>query len=189
MSQWLILERLENNDLPLPQYATDRSVGVDFSACLTRPCLLVDHKNNKVPFMACSEMDRKHFHKGETPPAPSSSPLLTIRPSETIMVPLGFKSEFGEDYVLAIHARSSTGLRGLMLANGTGIVDPDYRGELFACFFNRTNENLSIKHGQRVVQGILLQFERPVIKEGEVNTTQRGEGGFGSTGTMVRQVG
>lgn len=168
MSQWLILERLENNDLDLPQYATDNAAGVDFAACLTRPGYVYVEDNN-------SE-DNVRF-------VVDPAPKIVFEPHQTRMISLGFKCEFGEQYVLTMHVRSSIGLKGFILANGTGIIDPDYRGELYACMFNKTNRQLVIRHGQRIVQGVLLKFERPVITEREVGDTKRGDKGFGSTGS------
>jgi len=162
MSEWLMLERLEGNDLPLPKYATDHSVGVDFAACLNRTSYRIEQDGTKTPI--------------------SGTKTIEFASHETIMIPLGFKCEFGEEYVLTLHVRSSVGLRGFLLANGTGIVDPDYRGDLFACMFNRTTHNLTVEHGQRIVQGILIQFNRPVILEGPVGMTERGVKGFGSSG-------
>jgi len=185
MSQWLILERLEENDLPLPKYATKYSVGVDFAACLTRPCFLVGQNGKKFPFTTLDNRER-YWHEEGKSPQKADNPELRVGPRETIMIPLGFKSEFGEQYVLQLHVRSSVGLNGFLLANGTGIVDPDYRGELFVCLYNRTSEDLIIKHGQRIAQGILLGFTQPIIKEDAVSETKRGEGGFGSTGVMVQ---
>lgn len=162
MSEWLTLERLPDNDITLPTYASDHSAGVDFAACIRRPSYLVSMGGERIAL----------------PPAE----LLTFDPSAAVMVSLGFKCEFGEQYVLTLHVRSSVGLKGFLLANGTGIIDPDYRGELFACLYNRTNGPLTIEHGQRIVQGILLRFERPVVCERPVKDSERGEGGFGSTG-------
>ena len=162
MSEWLILERLEGNDLPLPKFATDSSAGMDFAACLTRTAYRIEADGTKTPI-------------------PGSSSIM-LESHETVMIPLGFKCEFGEQYVLTLHVRSSVGLQGFLLANGTGIIDPDYRGDLFACMFNRTTHNLVIEHGQRIVQGILIAFNQPVISEGTVGMTKRGEKGFGSSG-------
>jgi dUTP pyrophosphatase len=159
MIEWLNLERLPGNDLPLPDYQTEHSAGIDFAACLTRQCKTSDRQLRPLDVNA-----------------------LVFNPNETIMVPLGFKCEFDPTYVLQLHVRSSIGLAGFQLANGTGIVDPDYRGELFACLYNRTNEHLIIKHGQRIVQGILLTAMRLIVQESCVSNTQRGENGFGSTG-------
>lgn len=168
MSQWLILERLQNNDLDLPRYATDHAAGVDFAACLTRTgYVYVD--------------DPEAGESVKFPVGPTNK--IEFESHQTRMISLGFKCEFGEQYVLTMHVRSSIGLQGFILANGTGIIDPDYRGELFACMFNKTNHKLTISHGQRIVQGVLLKFERPVITEREVGGTKRGERGFGSTGS------
>lgn len=107
---------------------------------------------------------------------------LCIYPQETIMVPLGFRASFSKSYVLHLHPRASIGLRGLMIANGTDIINPDYRGELFAALWNRTNHNIIIRHGERIVQGVLLQFTMGIVRETKVDETQRGCGCFGSTG-------
>jgi dUTP pyrophosphatase len=102
------------------------------------------------------------------------------------MVPLGLKTEFGQSYVLMLHVRSSTGMRGLELANQTGIIDPDYRGELWAVVYNRNRETpIIVEHGDRLVQGVMLAFNQAIIEEANVCETDRGEGGFGSTGTKL----
>lgn len=187
MSEWLILERLPHNDLPLPQYGTARSMGCDFAACLTRPCTQVESSGKK-KFLVNGN-SRTYFNENipELDGDPNAVRGLEINPGETIMVPLGFKCEFGDLCVLHLHVRSSIGLNGFLLANGTGIIDPDYRGELFACMYNRTDQPQSIVHGQRIVQGILVECQRPVITEAAVSNTARGEGGFGSTGTMIQE--
>lgn len=200
MSEWIKLERLPGNDLSTPKYETEQSAGFDFAACLTRPCKLV-LPTEKIPFTVNDEGDRTTISgieswRPKTQPeadrllgVPKNKPLLIIEPQEVIMVPLGYKSEFGERYVLQIHVRSSVGVGGLMLANGTGIVDPDYRGELFAVLWNRSNTIIPIKHGQRIVQGVLIQFTWAIIDEvPKVHKTRRGEGGFGSTDQVTLEV-
>lgn len=183
MSEWMKLERLPQNSLPTPKYESAQSAGFDFAACLTRPCKIVK-ANGKQNFVVNDEADRILVDQSWEPC--HKKPLLIIGPDETIMVPLGFKSEFGNRYVLQLHVRSSVGISGLMLANGTGIVDPDYRGELFAVLWNRHNYAIPVSHGERIVQGVLTQFTRAVINEvGNVRKTDRGEGGFGSTGQHV----
>jgi dUTP pyrophosphatase len=74
------------------------------------------------------------------------------------------------------------GIKGLMLANSVGIVDADYRGELLACVYNRTDSVIQLSHGQRIVQGIILPYSPAIITEKKVNDTIRADGGFGSTG-------
>ncbi len=186
MSEWVRLERLPHNDLPKPAYATDLSAGLDLAACLTRECKEV-RGSEKAPFVIDRHGKRWYgaaMADAEIDPE-AKTMRLYVQPQEVVMVPLGFKSEFGEDHVLHLHVRSSVGIKGLMLANGTGIVDPDYRGELFAVLYNRTNTAIAIDHGQRIVQGVLTKFTKAIVTEGAVNDTSRGEKGFGSTGTGV----
>lgn len=211
MTEWMKLERLEKNDLPLPRYETEFSAGVDFAACLTRPCKYIPpgktHKETEL-FLCGDQVfkikPRTKWFQRSTNELDSISarrcdlecigcinylvtnPTLVIEPNETIMIPLGFKTEFGRSHALNLHVRSSLGLSGIILANGTGIVDPDYRGELFAAIHNRNNEkSVVIEHGQRIIQGVLLQFRQAIIIEEKVDTTERGDGGFGSTGNTV----
>lgn len=176
MTVWLTLEPLPDNDLNLPGYATPHSAGVDFSACLTRPCKHVDAHGTKTDFYVNDAGIRtKTF---EIP----SKPKLILPCNETVMISLGYKCEFNNGFVLQLFVRSSMGARGLMLANAVGIVDSDYRGELFACVFNRNIEPITIEHGQRIVQGVLTPCYQAIIKNDKVNETVRGTGGFGSTG-------
>jgi dUTP pyrophosphatase len=213
VTEWLKLERLAENDLPIPRYESDHSAGVDFSACLTRPCRLVPEggtfKESR-PFVCCDPTQEGAHLGGMTNLSPDNNHIimsnkrlridpdgdwnyikasivrLIIWPGETIMIPLGFKCEFGESYVLMLHVRSSIGMRGLELANQTGIIDPDYRGELFAVVYNRNKQTpIVIEHGDRIVQGVMLGFNQAIITEAEVDQTERGEGGFGSTGVSA----
>ncbi len=190
MSEWLKLERLPHNDLPLPEFATKQSAGIDLAACLTRPCMLVTTlaelaeagKSTKSNFL-CDCNGRRIINIQS---APDSGAKLVIGPDETILIPIGFKSEFGDRYVLGLYARSSIAIAGLMLANSVAVVDSDYRGEIFVPFWNRTTHSITVSHGQRIAQGVLTQFSRPIIKECQVGDTKRGEGGFGSTGTKSK---
>ena len=118
---------------------------------------------------------------------------LIIKPGETILVPLGWTCDFNIYYtdgtikttnsVMKLYVRSSIGLRGLSLANGTGIIDSDYRGELMACIFNHSGNEVIIEHGERIVQGIIQEYsELSIYEVSGLTQTERGEGGFGSTG-------
>jgi dUTP pyrophosphatase len=85
---------------------------------------------------------------------------------------------------LAILARSSTPLkRGLMVANGVGVVDPDYAGpddEIKVQVVNFTAQEVVVRRGDRIAQGIFIPCVRAEWQEGETRNTSRG--GFGSTG-------
>ena len=196
MSEWLSLKRLQHNDLPLPKYETAHSAAIDFAACLRRPCQLIKIEDEKLKSMTRHQFittTKKLFTTGrwlfkgdEIPTNQGDEFPLSIQANETIMVPLGWQCEFGTDYVLKLHVRSSIGLRGLRLANGTGIIDPDYRGELFACLWNSTDMPILINHGDRIVQGVLLGFSQAnIIEAQKLEETRRGKAGFGSTGITI----
>lgn len=203
MTEWLILERMLSNDLPLPKYETLHSAGVDFPACLTRPQRLVPEAasfGHTVPFFQLLNGTRHELTtiiKSESGPDLDRNVMeyinslniakeVYIYPKETIMISLGYRCEFGKAYVLMLHIRSSIGMMGLELANSTGIIDPDYRGELWAVLHNRnSNKPIRIKHGDRLVQGVMLGFNQAIIEEGLVEKTVRGDGGFGSTGVQA----
>lgn len=234
MTEWLNFQRCESNDLSLPKYETQSSAGVDFSACLTRPCrevpagasfsetrpficchpnVMASHEGNNWCSQNISEFRKRanvdqrwHHHQKSNKRLrvnPSASDTweniekadtirLVIYPHETVMIPLGFKCEFGSNdttvnHVLMLHARSSIGMKGLELANNTGIIDPDYRGELFAVMYNRNdNMPLIVEHGDRLVQGVILQCGQALISEhSTLKDTNRGGGGFGSTGIKM----
>jgi dUTP pyrophosphatase len=89
-----------------------------------------------------------------------------------------------DGHFLAIFARSSTPLKhGLMLANGVGVLDADYCGptdELKIQLLNVTTKPVSVKAGERLAQGIVLQAPRVEFVESEATAPSRG--GFGSTG-------
>lgn len=180
MNTWLDLQRLDYNNLDMPKYGTQASAAFDFSACLTRQCFKVSNFNNvidKVGFYT-TDLGLRSYDKQIM----QSDPVLKIDPNEVVMVSLGFKCEFNNDHVLKIYIRSSTSLSGLMLANGVGIIDADYRGELYACLYNRSISPVTILHGQRIVQGVILPISKPIINEKiDLAVTSR-TGGFGSTG-------
>ena len=111
---------------------------------------------------------------------------LTIRPREIALVPTGLVIEVPTGHCLAIVARSSTPLkRGLLVANGVGIVDPDYSGptdEVMIQVLNITDADVHIRRGDRLAQGIILPAPR--VRWHEVSDVRNAvRGGFGATGT------
>jgi dUTP pyrophosphatase len=109
----------------------------------------------------------------------------TVKAGGVALVPTGLVVEVPRGMFLGIFARSSTPLkRGLMVANGVGIVDPDYCGpadEVKIAVMNFTEAEVTIRRGDRIAQGIFLSAPRVNWEEAE---TLRGEsrGGFGATG-------
>jgi dUTP pyrophosphatase len=109
----------------------------------------------------------------------------TIAPGEVRLVPTGLVIEVPEGMFLAVFARSSTPLkRGLMIANGVGVVDADYCGptdEVKIPTLNFTSAPVQVSKGDRIAQGILLPSPRVEWEEvGELRAGSRG--GFGATG-------
>lgn len=109
---------------------------------------------------------------------------VLIGPREIKLVGTGLVIAVPEGFFLGIFARSSTPLkRGLMVANGVGVLDSDYCGptdELRIQLLNLTDAPVQVKAGERLAQGIVLQSPRVVFEEGGTAGTSRG--GFGSTG-------
>jgi dUTP pyrophosphatase len=109
----------------------------------------------------------------------------TIAPGQIALIRTGLVIEVPTGYFLAIFARSSTPLkRGLMVANGVGVIDPDYSGpndEIMIQALNFTGSAVSIARGDRLAQGIVLPAPR--VTWTEVSETRRvTRGGFGATG-------
>lgn len=105
---------------------------------------------------------------------------------EALKVPTGLAFEIPKGYHMKIFLRSSMGLTShLRLANGTGIIDSDYRGEVMLLVENPSRELVVIPKGTRVAQG-LIEKNVPVVFEEvkELSETKRGDGGFGSTGKI-----
>lgn len=87
-------------------------------------------------------------------------------------------------YVGLLSLRSSSGMQGLCIPNGTGIIDSSYTGQINLILSNiSNNERVVIKRGQRIAQLVLVQNATPRLREVvELPTTTRGSNGFGSTG-------
>jgi dUTP pyrophosphatase len=115
----------------------------------------------------------------------SASADVTVAPGGIALVPTGLVIEVPAGHFLGIFARSSTPLkRGLVVANGVGVVDPDYCGptdEIRIQVLNVTQAPVDIRRGDRLAQGIILPFVR--AEWDERGTPERPvRGGFGSTG-------
>jgi dUTP pyrophosphatase len=114
----------------------------------------------------------------------SASQDMTVQPGEVTLVPTGLVIEVPPNTFLGVFARSSTPLkRGLMVANGVGVVDPDYCGpadEVKIEVYNFTARPVHIKAGDRIAQGIVIPAIRVEWDEtAELNAESRG--GFGAT--------
>ena len=109
---------------------------------------------------------------------------VTIQPGETAWIPTGIALEVPKGCAGLIYARSSLGTkRGLAPANKVGVVDSDYRGEIQVVLYNHSPISQTVDHGERVAQLLITPVVTPEYHESEeLSDTDRGTGGFGSTG-------
>ena len=107
-----------------------------------------------------------------------------ILPGSVKLIHTNIAMEIPEGYVGLIYPRSSLGIReNLRLANGTGVIDSDYRGEIIVALHNFGEDVRVIYPGQRIAQIVFVKYESFLIEEAdELSTTDRGTSGFGSTG-------
>ena len=110
---------------------------------------------------------------------------ITLAPGEYRKISTGIAIALPEGTFGAVYPRSGMATkRGLVLANGTGIIDSDYRGPLIVALKNTSNELQIVEHGERIAQIVVTPYCPVIFQETEtIGTTSRGEGGFGSTGS------
>ena len=110
---------------------------------------------------------------------------LTLAPMERALVPTGLAIELpGPHSVALVYARSGLSIKhGLCMANGVGVVDSDYRGEICVGLINTSSEDYTIQPGERIAQLVLAPvIPAQPVEVDSLDETERGEGGFGSTG-------
>ena len=110
---------------------------------------------------------------------------LTVQPMQRVLVPTGLAIELpGAHAVALVYARSGLSIKhGLCMANGVGVVDSDYRGELKVPMVNLGAEAYTIQPGERVAQLCIAPvYTAAFVQADALDETARGEGGFGSTG-------
>ena len=109
---------------------------------------------------------------------------VTIMPHETKLIHTGVAMEIPTGFAGLIYARSGiASKRGLAPANKVGVVDSDYRGEIMVALHNHSAEPQSIDNGERIAQLVIAPYVvADFVLSDELDDTERGEGGFGSTG-------
>ncbi|MBM4170612.1 MAG: dUTP diphosphatase [Ignavibacteria bacterium] len=135
------------DDIPLPEYSTSGSSGLDVRAAV--------------------ESD------------------LIIEKSKVELVPTNLKIEIPFGYEVQVRPRSGLASKyGIGILNSPGTIDSDYRGEIKVIMFNFGKEDFLIKRGDRIAQLVLSKVYKAVLEESkDLNDSDRGEGGFGHTGT------
>ena len=150
MSQLTIrISRISPNsaDVPLPQYATEGSAGMDIYAVVADD--------------------------------------VTLQPGETALIPAGFSIEIPRGYEAQIRPRSGLAIKHQVgILNSPGTIDSDYRGEVKIVLSNFGKSVFMVKRGDRIAQMIISNYTKVVWNEVDtLDTTARGAGGFGHTGT------
>jgi dUTP pyrophosphatase len=109
---------------------------------------------------------------------------IVIDPGKRILIPTGLKIALPEGYEAQIRPRSGLAIKsGITMLNTPGTIDADYRGEVKVIAINHGKDKFVVKHGDRIAQMVIAPvFQFPVVEVDELNETDRGEGGFGSTG-------
>jgi dUTP pyrophosphatase len=112
---------------------------------------------------------------------------LTLAPGGRALVPTGIALEIPAGHEVQVRPRSGLALRrGLTVLNAPGTIDSDYRGEVGVILVNLGAEPVAIAHGERIAQMVLAPVLRVAWAEAEaLAESERGEGGFGSTGSSA----
>ncbi len=110
---------------------------------------------------------------------------ITLKPLERHLTPTGLHIELPEGFEAQVRPRSGLAHKhGISVLNTPGTIDADYRGEIKVILINLSNQEYTIKNGDRIAQMIISKHERAELEATDnLNNTKRGEGGFGHTGT------
>lgn len=110
---------------------------------------------------------------------------MVIKPGERALIPTGIKIELPKGFEAQIRPRSGLAYKhGISLVNSPGTIDSDYRGEIGVILINHGNESFIIHPQMRIAQLVLAPVvQATFIQNAELTSSQRGEGGFGHTGT------
>ena len=113
--------------------------------------------------------------------------VIKIEPGTTAKLSVGIKTEIPNGYVGLVFARSGIATKqDLAPANKVGVIDSDYRGEWFVPLHNHGSEIRNVSNGERIAQVIFMPVPKVLFETvafDKLSETERGEGGFGSTGT------
>ena len=108
---------------------------------------------------------------------------ITLKSLERKLIPTGLFLELPEGYEAQVRPRSGLAIKnGISVLNAPGTIDADYRGEIGVILVNLSTEDFNINNGDRIAQMVIAKYETAEWQEvSEINETERGAGGFGST--------
>lgn len=108
---------------------------------------------------------------------------ITVWPGTRALIPTKIKIAIPDGCCGLLLGRSGLALKhGICLANGVGLIDSDYRGELGVILQNNGGEPFKVKDSMRIAQLVIVQYQQTRFKQDSLDDTIRGQGGFGSTG-------
>ena len=109
---------------------------------------------------------------------------IILKPGERILIPTGFKVEIPTNFEIQVRPRSGLAIKhGISVLNSPGTIDSDYRGEIGVILINHGDTDFKINPFDRIAQIVVTQIIKVnIIKNDDLSKTQRGSGGFGSTG-------
>jgi len=139
---------------------------------------IINQSNNELPHYATagsSGMDVRAFLNEK----------IELQPLERTLIPTGLFIELPQGYEAQIRPRSGLAIKqGITCLNTPGTIDADYRGEIKIILINLSNEIQSVNNGDRIAQMVIQKVEQVNWElSSEIETTERSNGGFGSTGT------
>ncbi len=109
---------------------------------------------------------------------------VVLKPFERKLIPTGLYIELPDGYEAQIRPRSGLAIKsGITVLNSPGTIDADYRGEIKVILINLSQDDFTIKSGDRICQMVITKHEKAEFVEvNEISETERGAGGFGHTG-------
>ncbi len=139
---------------------------------------VINESNNALPQYATE------FSAGMDVRAANFEPIV-LKPLQRAIVPTGLFLEIPSGYEVQVRPRSGLAAKkGITVLNAPGTIDADYRGEVCVILVNLSNDDFVIERGERIAQLVLAKHEVIEWEEcSKLETSRRGEGGFGSTGT------
>ena len=151
---------------------------------MTRPTLGLKRLPHgaDLPLPAYQSADAAGF---DLPAAIPKDASIVLGPGSRVLIPTGFSFELQPGFEAQVRPRSGLALKnGVTVLNTPGTIDADYRGEVKVILVNLGRTPFEIKRGMRIAQCVVAPVTQAAIAEiEETGATERGEGGFGSTGT------
>ncbi|MDR0483879.1 MAG: dUTP diphosphatase [Alphaproteobacteria bacterium] len=108
---------------------------------------------------------------------------ITLKPQERVLIPTGIFMELPSSFEAQVRSRSGLAIKnGVVVLNSPGTIDSDYRGEIKVILANFSSDSFIVKRGDRIAQMVINTYVKANFFIGTLNDTNRGSGGFGSTG-------